>query len=140
MTDILTKAQRSALMSRIRSAHTAPERQVRSLLHSLGLRFRLHTGELPGRPDIVLLRHRTAVFVHGCFWHRHQGCVGATTPKSNRAFWQLKFRRNRARDRRNLAQLKKLGWRTIVVWECELRRPDTLTGRLARLFRRRIGV
>lgn len=135
MTDILTKAQRSALMSRIRGTHTGPERQVRSLLHGLGLRFRLHAADLPGRPDIVLRRHRTAVFVHGCFWHRHEGCAGATTPKSNRAFWLLKFRRNRARDRRNLTSLRLVGWRPVVVWECELRRPEALAARLARLFR-----
>lgn len=139
MTDILTKAQRSALMSRIRGVDTEPERRVRSLLHGLGLRFRLHASDLPGRPDIVLRRYRTALFVHGCFWHRHPGCAGATMPKSNRTFWSAKFRRNRARDRRNLAALAELGWRTIVVWECELRRPAALLARLSRHFRRRQG-
>ena len=98
MADPLSKEKRSWNMSRIRSRNTTPEILVRSLLHRLGFRFTLRRKELPGKPDIVLPRHRTVLFVHGCFWHRHQGCRGATTPGSNTAFWRKKFRRNVERD------------------------------------------
>lgn len=120
--DTMTRAQRSALMSRIRGKDTRPELVVRSLLHRMGLRFRLHSPKLPGRPDIVLPSRKTVVFVHGCFWHRHARCRFATTPASNKEFWQAKFEANRARDRRNIAALRKLGWRVIVVWECQVGR------------------
>lgn len=102
-------------MANIRGAHTQPERRVRSLLHSLGLRFRLHQAALPGRPDIVLRRHGTVVFVHGCFWHRHAACRGATTPKTNRGFWQRKFRANVRRDAGNQRDLRAAGRRVVVV-------------------------
>ena len=121
-------------MANIRGAHTQPERRVRSLLHSLGLRFRLHQAALPGRPDIVLRRHGTVVFVHGCFWHRHAACNGATTPKTNRGFWQRKFRADVRRDAGNQRDLRAAGWRVVVVWECELARPKRLAARLRRLF------
>lgn len=133
-TDPLTPAARSAHMGKIRGAHTLPERQVRSLLHRLGLRFRLHPAALPGRPDIVLRRHGTVVFVHGCFWHRHSACRGATTPKTNRGFWLRKFRANVRRDAANQRDLRMTGWRVVVVWECELARPTRLQSRLQRLF------
>ena len=121
-------------MAKIRGAHTQPERRVRSVLHSLGLRFRLHQAALPGRPDIVLRRHGTVVFVHGCFWHRHAACRGATTPKTNRGFWQRKFRADVRRDAGNQRDLRAAGWRVVVVWECELARPKRLAARLRRLF------
>ena len=121
-------------MAKIRGAHTQPERHVRSVLHSLGLRFRLHQAALPGRPDIVLRRHGTVVFVHGCFWHRHAACRGATTPKTNRGFWQRKFRADVRRDAGNQRDLRAAGWRVVVVWECELARPKRLAARLRRLF------
>ena len=111
---------RSRIMSAIRGHDTTPERLVRSALHRHGLRFRLHVRDLPGRPDIVLPRHRTVVLVHGCFWHRHLGCAKSALPVRNRAWWAAKLRRNRARDRRNLRDLRAAGWRVIVVWECEL--------------------
>ena len=107
-------------MSAIRGHDTTPERLVRSTLHRHGLRFRLHVRGLPGRPDIVLPRHRTVILVHGCFWHRHIGCAKSTLPATNRAWWVAKLRRNRARDRRNIRDLRVAGWRVIVVWECEL--------------------
>ena len=107
-------------MSRIRSKNTSPEVALRRELHAMGFRFRLHRKDLPGKPDIVLPRYRTAVFVHGCFWHRHDGCKVATTPKSNTGFWQEKFDRNVARDARSEDLLKDQGWKVIVVWECEL--------------------
>ncbi len=107
-------------MSRIRSSNTSPEIALRRALHALGLRFRLHRKDLPGKPDIVLPRYKAAVFVHGCFWHRHPGCNVATTPKSNTQFWVDKFDRNVARDARSSELLESQGWRVMVVWECEL--------------------
>lgn len=107
-------------MSRIRGKNTGPEVLLRKLLHRAGYRFRLHAPGLPGKPDIVLKRYRTAIFVHGCFWHRHPGCPGATTPKSRRAFWLEKFDATVKRDRRKTEELEALGWKVVTVWECEL--------------------
>ncbi len=129
--DTLTKQERSERMRRIRGKDTSPERQVRSILHRMGYRFRLHAKDLPGRPDIVLPRFRTVIQVHGCFWHRHRGCKVATTPKSNTAFWQAKFEANVARDRRNAARLRRQGWSVITVWECQVRDEDRVARRLA---------
>ncbi len=120
MVDFLSPSERSERMSRIRSSNTSPEVALRSALHALGFRFRLHRKDLPGKPDIVLPGYRTAVFVHGCFWHRHNGCKIATTPKSNTEFWVEKFARNVARDARSRELLEAQGWRVIVIWECEL--------------------
>ena len=106
-------------MSRIRSGNTLPERTVRSLLHGMGLRFRLHRRDLPGTPDIVLPGRRTVIFVHGCFWHHHAGCPDAATPRTRRAFWLSKFRDNRRRDSRNQRELTRLGWKVLTIWECE---------------------
>ena len=132
MADHLSKAQRSWNMSRIKGRDTTPERTLRSLLHRAGFRFRLHDTKLPGRPDLVLPKYRAAVFVHGCFWHRHQGCKNAANPKTNVDFWQEKFRGTVERDRRNAAALTALGWRLIVVWECELKRnPESVTRQVA---------
>ena len=129
--DTLTKQERSERMRRIRGRDTSPERQVRSILHRMGYRFRLHAKDLPGRPDIVLPRFRTVIQVHGCFWHRHRGCKVATIPKSNTAFWQAKFEANVARDRRNAARLRRQGWSVITVWECQVRDEDRVARRLA---------
>ncbi len=138
MADTLTKARRSWNMSRIKGKDTGPERVVRSLLHRMGFRFRLHAKGLPGRPDIVLPRHKTVVFVHGCFWHRHRRCKNCTTPTNNRQFWVKKLEGNAARDRVKERALRKLGWRVIVVWECETEGDaGRLPLRLARLFRQR---
>jgi DNA mismatch endonuclease (patch repair protein) len=124
-------------MSRIRSKDTGPERQVRSILHSLGCRFRVKKrARLPGTPDVVLRRHRSVILVHGCFWHRHPRCKEASTPKSNVDKWTDKFAKNTARDRRTDRALRTLGWRVIVVWECELSRPGKLRRRLAKLLQR----
>ena len=122
--DSLTREKRSWNMSRIRSKDTRPEKMVRSLLHRAGYRFRLHRKDLPGTPDIVLLKYHTVLFVHGCFWHRHPGCPYAYTPKSRLDFWQQKFDENVARDQRNQDQLKEAGWNVIIIWECELKNPD----------------
>ena len=121
MVDVLTKERRSWNMSRIRGKDTGPEKSLRSLLHGAGLRFRLHKKDLPGRPDLVLARYRTAIFVHGCYWHRHPGCRFATTPSSNRQFWLDKFAGTVTRDKRNREDLDNLGWKVLTVWECDLK-------------------
>jgi DNA mismatch endonuclease (patch repair protein) len=126
---------RSALMARIPSRDTGPELLVRKALHAAGLRFRLHRRDLPGTPDIVLPRHRTAVLVHGCFWHQHAGCRLAGHPKTRTAYWNGKFAANLARDRATAAALARLGWRVEIVWECEARRPDRLADWIAALRR-----
>ena len=119
-------------MSRIKNRDTTPERVVRSVLHRMGFRFRLHGRKLPGRPDVVLPRHRTVVLVHGCFWHRHARCRFAYTPKSNLPFWLRKFEENVARDRRAAKALHAHGWKVITVWECQTGDIDQLTRILAR--------
>ena len=136
MVDRITKEHRSWNMSRIKNRNTLPEIAVRSMLHRLGLRFRLHRKDLPGSPDIVLPRFRTAVFVHGCFWHRHKGCRFAYQPKSRVLFWQSKFENNVKRDREKQSALRRLGWQVLVVWECELKSPSKLTKRLDLNFRK----
>jgi DNA mismatch endonuclease, patch repair protein len=113
MRDRLTKERRSWNMSRIRGKDTTPEKLVRSVLHRLGYRFRLHGKKLPGRPDIVLAKHKTVIFVHGCFWHRHRGWKNCTTPTTNRKFWIEKLEGNAARDKVHQRVLSKLGWRTV---------------------------
>jgi DNA mismatch endonuclease (patch repair protein) len=120
--DIWSPEKRSAVMARIRGKDTKPELIVRSLLHRSGVRFSLRRKDLPGKPDIVLPKYKTVVFVHGCFWHRHKGCKVATTPKTRTDFWQAKFDSNVARDQRNQRDLKKAGWQVIVLWECEILR------------------
>lgn len=121
MADTLSSERRSWNMSRIRGRDTKAEKLLRSLLHRAGYRFRLHVWELPGRPDIVLPKYRTAIFMHGCFWHRHQGCANATMPSTRREFWQAKFEGNINRDERNRRDLREAGWDVITVWECELK-------------------
>lgn len=120
MADFLDRAGRSERMSRIQSRDTKPELLLRRSLHALGLRYRLGGTGLPGRPDLVFPRHRAAVFVHGCFWHRHPGCKVATTPKSNTSFWTDKFARNVERDGEVALQLVALGWRVFIAWECQI--------------------
>lgn len=112
-------AARSMLMSRVRGKDTTPERAVRRAAHSLGYRFRLHRRDLPGTPDLTFPRLRKVIFVHGCFWHRHEGCRRTTTPKTRRGYWQDKFDRNVSRDRQNVAALRKSRWDVLVLWECE---------------------
>ena len=113
--------RRSALMSRVAQKGSKPEMIVRRALHAAGFRFRLHRGDLPGSPDIVLPAHRAVVFVHGCFWHRHEGCGASTTPKTRAEFWKSKFEANVARDARATERLRQAGWSVHVVWECETR-------------------
>ena len=121
MADSLAKERRSWNMSRIRGRNTGPELRLRSLLHRAGFRFRLHAKQLPGSPDVVLPKYRTAIFVHGCFWHRHPGCRNATMPSTRREFWQEKFDANVSRDARNQAALEAAGWTVLTIWECELK-------------------
>ena len=133
MPDNISKLHRSWVMSRVRSRNTKPELIARSLLHNLGYRFTVNgpsNRKLPGKPDIVLPKYRTVVFVHGCFWHRHPNCKIATTPKSNQDYWLPKFRKNVERDRQNQMALKKAGWNVLVIWECELKDLDTVAARL----------
>lgn len=128
MTDTLRSEERSARMSRIRGKDTAPELAVRRMLHGMGYRYRLHRRDLPGCPDLVFSSRRKAVFVHGCFWHRHPdpACKLARLPKSRLDFWLPKLEGNRARDLRNQDALRAQGWGVFVVWECQLRNPETL--------------
>ena len=113
--------QRSRNMSAIKSKNTKPEIKVRKVLHSMGYRFRLHSKDLPGSPDIVLPKYKTVIFVHGCFWHRHENCKYASTPKTRQEFWNKKFNENILRDKKNLEILSSLGWKIIIIWECEIR-------------------
>ena len=131
MTDIVDRQRRSEMMAGIRRRDTAPEMAVRRIAHRMGLRFRLQRKDLPGRPDLVLPKHRLAVFVHGCFWHRHEGCRYASTPKSRVAFWTEKFESNVARDARQEAALRALGWRVLIIWQCETRDEAAVERRLA---------
>ena len=117
-------------MSRVRGSDTAPELQVRKLLHAMGYRYRLHRKDLPGTPDIVFISRKKVIFVHGCFWHRHKGCVKTTTPKTRRDFWLKKFAANQERDQRKLSELAASGWASLVVWECETKVPETLRAKL----------
>src|SRR6266850_3369094 len=135
MADHLTKRLRSLNMSRIRATNTRPELALRSMLHRLGYRFRLHAADIPGKPDVVLKKYKTVILLHGCFWHRHSGCRFCTTPGTNSLYWRAKFRRNVRRDLHNAERLKELGWKRIVVWECELRNRSCLRQRLIRLLR-----
>ena len=113
--------QRSKNMSAIKSKNTKPEIKVRKVLHSMGYRFRLHSKDLPGSPDIVLPKYKTVIFVHGCFWHRHQNCKYASTPKTRQEFWNKKFNENINRDKINQENLSSKGWKIIIIWECEIK-------------------
>ena len=122
--------RRSRNMSAIKSKNTKPEIAVRKLLHSMGYRFRLHRKDLPGSPDIVLPKYKTVIFVHGCFWHRHENCKYASTPKTRQEFWEAKFRENINRDKLNQENLSSKGWKIIIVWECEIKDKDFDLNRL----------
>jgi DNA mismatch endonuclease (patch repair protein) len=128
--DTLTSKERSAVMARVRGKDTRPELAVRRLVHAMGYRYRLHRRDLPGAPDLVFPARRKVVFVHGCFWHRHPRCPNTRTPKSRLDFWVPKLAENRRRDLRNLRRLSSSQWRALIVWECELRDPDTVRRRL----------
>lgn len=135
MVDIVTPEQRSFMMGRIRGRDTRAEVLVRSYLHRAGLRFKVNDRSLPGSPDLVLPKFRCVVLVHGCFWHRHGGCRYATTPTTRAEFWRAKFAANVARDHRTRDALHQMGWRTLVIWECEVGEIDNLD----RLFWKIVG-
>ena len=120
MTDTVSPKVRSAIMSRIKGKNTKPELTVRSFLHRSGLRFRVHRGDLPGAPDLVFPKYRTVIFVNGCFWHQHRGCVHSGIPLSNRYYWGPKLRRTVKRDRNRRRELRSMGWFVDVVWECQI--------------------
>jgi len=141
MTDIWSKEKRSEVMSRIRGQDTRPERVVRSMLHRMGYRFTVKgpgNRGLPGKPDMVMPKHRCVVYVHGCFWHGHGGCKGFRLPLSNVGFWSAKIAGNKARDRRSLRAVRALGWKALVVWECETRTLVAL-GKLRQRLARELG-
>lgn len=121
MVDHVSVEKRSQIMRAVRAKHTGPELLVRSASQRLGLRFRLHDRSLPGSPDLVFKSKRTVLFVNGCYWHRHQNCPKATVPKSNRRFWTNKFAHNVERDERNYSKLRRAGWRTVLIWQCEVK-------------------
>lgn len=126
MTDVHTPEQRSRNMSAIRGRDTKPEKAVRSLVHGLGYRYRLHYKKLPGRPDMVFVARRKVIFIHGCYWHMHECPYGRVIPKTNTEFWQTKRQGNVVRDRRNLKTLGANGWQSLVIWECQTRNLENL--------------
>lgn len=138
MADVFSPGKRSQVMAAIKGRDTKQELLVRRFLFRHGLRFRVSDRRLPGRPDIVLPKYKTAVFLNGCFWHGHEGCPYYRLPKSNQEFWKKKISRNKARDEKNIARLLSMGWKPIVVWECELRtkakREETLEGLLTEIW------
>lgn len=130
---------RSRIMRAVKRRDTTPEMAVRRFIHSKGFRFRVHDSRLPGSPDIVLKRYKTAIFVHGCFWHRHPGCRKASVPKNRAEFWRTKFERNIARDAECESQLKAAGWKVIVVWECETKTEYGMSCALKKLLERKVA-
>jgi len=135
MADMFTKSKRSEIMSKIRSKDTSPEYQVRKLLFSNGFRYRLHCKDLPGKPDIVISKLKVVLFVNGCFWHQHQGCKLKKLPKSNVDYWREKLARNVQRQKEEITELRKLGWDTGIVWECETRDKAKLNERLSEIMK-----
>lgn len=136
MADVFSSEKRSQIMAAVKDRNTKPELRVRSAVHRLGYRYRLHDPKLPGKPDLVLKRHRKVIFVHGCFWHQHPDCKHAERPTSNVTYWHQKLDRNTQRDAKNIALLERLGWDTLVIWECETRDPAAMLDRLVAFLRR----
>jgi len=122
-------------MSRIRCKDTKPEIIIRSLLHRMGFRFRLHRKDLPGKPDIVLPKYKTVIFVHGCFWHGHKGCKRGNIPKSNRGYWITKIQNNIKRDKKHQKELRKIGWKVLVIWECQIERNACIEEKIKKALR-----
>jgi DNA mismatch endonuclease (patch repair protein) len=134
MADVFTKEKRSWIMSRVKGRDTKPEILVRSIVHRMGFRFRLHQRELPGNPDIVLARHSKVIFVNGCFWHGHKRCIRSKRPTTNTRFWNKKLDGNIERDKRFRKQLRQMGWKVLVVWQCETMKPEKLLKKLERFL------
>lgn len=134
MTDTLSKEERSERMARIRGKDSTPELRLRRLVHGMGFRYRLHLRNLPGTPDLVFPARKAVIFMHGCFWHRHPGCKLARLPKSKLEFWETKLETNRKRDILRQRQLRKLGWRILIVWECQLSDPVRVARRVSKFL------
>lgn len=132
--DNVSSERRSEIMKRIRSKDTRPERAVRSVAHALGLRFRLHRKDLPGTPDLVFPKWHVCIFVHGCFWHRHENCRRSAYPKSRTEYWARKIERNVERDQAQITALTELGWRVCIIWECETRKKESIVNALQQIF------
>ena len=132
--DIFPADKRHEIMSKIKSKNTRPELIVRSILHNLGFRFRLHKKELPGCPDVVLPKYRKVLFINGCFWHGHKNCKRASIPVTNYEFWEAKIKKNILRDRKNIRELKKQGWSVLVIWQCEIKNDDILIEKLRKFL------
>lgn len=126
MADHVSKKKRSQIMAAIKGKDTQPEHSVRRILHAAGFRYRLHVKDLPGKPDICLPKYKTVIFVHGCFWHRHKNCKRASFPSSNRKFWEKKFSDTEIRDAKAISKLEGLGWRVLVVWQCQIADPKKI--------------
>jgi DNA mismatch endonuclease (patch repair protein) len=139
MVDTISPEYRSEIMGRVRAKDTKPEMIVRRMLHATGYRYRLHARDLPGKPDLVFPARRKVVFINGCFWHRHRDCALSRLPKSRTEYWTEKLERNRERDERNVAALRKLGWEVLTVWECEVRDPATLMPRVVAFLEQRLA-
>lgn len=133
--DIWKKEKRSQVMSKIRSKNTKPELILRSALHKLGYRFRIHRNDLPGKPDIVLPKYHTVIFVHGCFWHYHKDCREGRIPDTNSKFWKEKLQKNKARDEKHVRKLRRLGWKVMRVWECQIeKKPEKVMNRIEKFL------
>lgn len=134
--DIWNKEKRSEVMSKILSSNTGPERRVRKILSTLGYRYRLNVKNLPGKPDIVLRKHNSIIFVHGCFWHLHSQCRDGTIPKSRTKYWKDKLLNNKKRDAKNIRELKQKGWKVLRLWECEIEKsPDRVIKKIERFLK-----
>ncbi len=134
MVDVFSEGKRRWIMGRVKGRDTRPEMLVRSLVHRMGFRFRVHRRDLPGNPDIVLPRHKKVIFIHGCFWHGHPGCPRSKRPTTNQAFWDRKLDGNVERDKRFQEQLVRMGWKVLVIWQCEMRVLDPLTMKVERFL------
>jgi len=134
MTDVFSKEKRSWIMSRVKGRDTKPEMLVRSFVHRMGFRFRVHRRDLPGNPDIVLPRHGKLIFVHGCFWHGHKQCPRSKRPATNKNFWDKKLDANIKRDKHIQNELRRMGWKLLVLWQCETHNPEKLLRKLERFL------
>lgn len=132
--DTFSKEKRSEIMRAVKSKDSQAELAVRQMLHRAGFRYRLHVADLPGKPDLVFPARQKVVFIHGCFWHLHKNCRAASRPSSNVEYWESKLQRNADRDKKNKRRIKKLGWKMLVVWECELKNPDAVFSMLTRFL------
>ena len=137
--DHISKERRSWLMSQVKQKNTGPEIRVRKTTYKLGIRYRLHSSQLPGKPDLVVGSRKTVIFVHGCFWHRHRGCKKSSDPKTRLEYWGNKFRENVQRDQSNYRKLRRIGWRSVVIWECQTKDLEKLSSIIERKLLGRSG-